>query len=63
MLVNMDKFTKYCRCSGFDGGMQIGWDGKLYCPRCGLPLDDYVEGFKEFDAEIIEFPQPEKKEQ
>jgi hypothetical protein len=38
--------------------MRIGEDGKLYCPACGLPIDDYVEGFREFDAEVIEFPPP-----
>ena len=54
----MDKFTKYCRCDGFSGGMRVGEDGKLYCTKCGLPIDDYVEGFREFDAEVIEFPPP-----
>ena len=54
----MDNFTKYCRCDGFSGGMRIREDGKLYCTKCGLPIDEYVNGLKEFDAEIIEFPPP-----
>lgn len=57
----MDNFTKYCRCPAFEAGMQVGWDGKLYCTKCGLPIDDFVKGFKEFEAEIIEFKKPEKK--
>ncbi len=56
----MEKFTKYCRCSGFSGGMRIGEDGKFYCTKCGLPIDDFVEGLREFDAEVIEFPTREK---
>ena len=39
--------------------MRIREDGKLYCTKCGLPIDEYVKGLKEFDAEILEFPKQE----
>lgn len=61
MLSCMDEFTKYCRCSGFEGGMRVGKDGKFYCTKCGLPIDEYVNGLKEFNAEVIEFPEHEEK--
>jgi|BioPla2DNA2_1021312.scaffolds.fasta_scaffold50187_2 hypothetical protein len=57
----MDKFTKYCRCDGFYGGMRIGSDGRLYCTKCGLLIDEYVKGYKEFKAQILEFRPPPKK--
>lgn len=56
----MNMFSKSCRCSSFDAGMRVGEDGKLYCTRCGLPIDNYVKGFKEFEAEILKFPDIKK---
>lgn len=41
--------------------MRVGSDGKLYCTKCGLLIDEYVKGYKEFKAQILEFHPPPKK--
>jgi len=41
--------------------MRVGSDGKLYCTQCGLLIDEYVKGHKEFKAQILEFHPPPKK--
>lgn len=57
----MDNFTKYCRCSAYGSHIRVGSDGKLYCTKCGLLIDEYVKGYKEFKAQILEFHPPPKK--